>query len=328
MELLTTKTKGKIAILGLLFFLAIVMQFFQDDLIGITGSTTKRGIPTETGAYEVYMCQTDNCKDVFVNTINNAQQLKCAFYDLTHPDIIEALKKHPNLQLLIFEDYYEGLGTPVSSMGLMHNKFCIIDEKTILTGSTNPTINGIEHNDNNLFLIESENLVRNYNDEFEELAGSFALRTVRYPFIDHDDFRIENYFCPEDACEQRVVDKIRKAKSKVYFMTFSFTSDPIGAILIDRENELDIKGVFESRQESPYSEYQKMKSVGMNVKLDGNPQTMHHKVFLIDDDTVIFGSYNPSKNGNIRNDENILIIHNKDIYNKFYQEFERVWALS
>jgi phosphatidylserine/phosphatidylglycerophosphate/cardiolipin synthase-like enzyme len=54
-------------------------------------------------------------------------------------------------------------------------------------------------------------------------------------------------------------------------------------------------------------------------------KTMHHKVFIIDNKTVITGSYNPTKNANERNDENILIIHDKKIAEKYLKEFERIY---
>ena len=53
---------------------------------------------------------------------------------------------------------------------------------------------------------------------------------------------------------------------------------------------------------------------------------MHHKVFIIDEEIVITGSYNPTSSGTKRNDENLLIIHDKEIANEFTQEFEKVWA--
>ena len=52
---------------------------------------------------------------------------------------------------------------------------------------------------------------------------------------------------------------------------------------------------------------------------------MHNKVFVIDNKTVITGSYNPTKNANERNDENILIIHDKKIAEKFLNEFNNLY---
>ncbi len=40
---------------------------------------------------------------------------------------------------------------------------------------------------------------------------------------------------------------------------------------------------------------------------------MHHKVIIIDDRTVITGSFNFSRNANRKNDENTLIIENPEL---------------
>jgi phosphatidylserine/phosphatidylglycerophosphate/cardiolipin synthase-like enzyme len=52
---------------------------------------------------------------------------------------------------------------------------------------------------------------------------------------------------------------------------------------------------------------------------------MHHKVFIIDRETVIFGSFNFSDSANRRNDENILIVHDPVFASFFVEEFEAVW---
>ncbi|MBT4150600.1 phospholipase, partial [Candidatus Woesearchaeota archaeon] len=51
---------------------------------------------------------------------------------------------------------------------------------------------------------------------------------------------------------------------------------------------------------------------------------MHHKVFIIDGKTVVTGSFNPSKNGDSRNDENILIIRDETIASRYLAEYERL----
>ncbi|MBT4110758.1 DUF1669 domain-containing protein, partial [Candidatus Woesearchaeota archaeon] len=53
---------------------------------------------------------------------------------------------------------------------------------------------------------------------------------------------------------------------------------------------------------------------------------MHHKVFVIDEETVVTGSFNPTGGGDTRNDENVLIITDKDIAKEFEEEFEKVYA--
>ncbi|HDJ96691.1 MAG TPA: phospholipase, partial [Candidatus Aenigmarchaeota archaeon] len=48
------------------------------------------------------------------------------------------------------------------------------------------------------------------------------------------------------------------------------------------------------------------------------------KFFIIDNETVITGSANPTKAGYKRNDENLLIIHNKDLAKIYAKEFEEL----
>ena len=64
----------------------------------------------------------------------------------------------------------------------------------------------------------------------------------------------------------------------------------------------------------------------LNVIQDKNPEFMHHKVFIVDD-IVVLGSYNPTSSGNSKNDENILIIYDKELADKFLGEFDYVWNL-
>ena len=52
---------------------------------------------------------------------------------------------------------------------------------------------------------------------------------------------------------------------------------------------------------------------------------MHHKVFIIDNKTVITGSFNPTEGADTRNDENILIMHDKNIAQSFIKEFENLY---
>ena len=210
----------------------------------------------------------------------------------------------------------------------MHNKFCIFDDKIISTGSFNPTINGNTKNNNNLVIINSKILAENYEEEFQSFMDNQYGRDkqVKYPkVIINNEILIENYFCPEDNCEQHVYDLIKKAKNRIYFMTFSFTSDKLGDLIIEKSKNVSVKGIFENFQaNSEFSEYNKMKE--LNVKTDNNPKFLHHKVFIVDD-VVVLGSYNPSSSGNKKNDENILIIYDTIITNKFLEEFDYLWNL-
>jgi len=53
---------------------------------------------------------------------------------------------------------------------------------------------------------------------------------------------------------------------------------------------------------------------------------MHHKVFVVDGQVVILGSYNFSQNADQDNDENVLIVDDARLAQAFTAEFQRVYA--
>jgi hypothetical protein len=208
----------------------------------------------------------------------------------------------------------------------MHNKFCVFDNKIITTGSMNPTVNDNFYNNNNLVIIESGALAQNYLDEFRELRSDVYGKggKVKNPIVSIGDTVIENYFCPEDNCKLHVINALKKANRSIYFMTFSFTDEDIGNLVYNKHYQgLDVKGIFDEGQISDFSRYDDLKDFSI---IDRNKYKLHHKVFIIDNDTVITGSFNPTQNANMYNDENIIIIHDKAVAEKYVREFLKLYT--
>lgn len=218
--------------------------------------------------------------------------------------------------------------------GLMHNKFVIIDRLEVWTGSMNFTLRGAYQNNNNLIRIRSTNLARNYLVEFEEmfvddLFGPRSPANTPYSTLSIDGTLLEVYFSPDDGAAREIVRLIGDADESIYFLAFSFTSDDIGAAMLDRaEAGVTVAGVIEASQyrTNVGSEFDTLRAAGLDVRLDGNPYNMHHKVIVLDGKTVITGSYNFSASAEKRNDENTLVIHNEDVAGLFLEEFERVFS--
>ena len=227
-------------------------------------------------------------------------------------------------------------GIPVAEDGdpdsYMHHKFIVIDEQYVWTGSYNTTYNGAYRNKNNVIFIDSVPLAYNFTQEFRELfrqmrAEKSTGASVVYPRVTlSDGTQIVTYFSPDTDILSSLLREIGSAEKSIHFMAFSFTEDTLGSAMRDRfESGIDIQGVFEKRQISRYSEYKQMKAAGMSVIQDRNRGTMHHKVIVIDAETVITGSYNFSKNAEERNSENLLIIKgNPDIAQAYLAEFDRI----
>jgi phosphatidylserine/phosphatidylglycerophosphate/cardiolipin synthase-like enzyme len=118
-------------------------------------------------------------------------------------------------------------------------------------------------------------------------------------------------------------------------MIYSFTSDAIGDKIVEKFKGgngiegIEVKGIVEKKQNTAdYSEYWTLTNAGIDVAYDTNPYNLHHKVFIVDDEIVITGSYNPTASGTNKNDENVLIIYNKEIAGRYVEEFEELISLS
>ncbi len=306
-----------------------------DSLISAT--VTEPKIETQiqdTGNIEVYFCPQEDCELALVNFINSAEEfVHCAFFEVDLDKVRNKLlekEKEIEVKVITDNDYlyeFNHSFVKVDAWGLMHNKFCIIDGEKISSGSMNPTNNGATKNNNNLLFINSKVLAMNYEAEFQEMwNGTFKKGDpVLNPVIELDGITVKNYFCPEDHCAEKVKEELKKAKESIHFMTFSFTNDGIGNIILLKSLEnITIEGVMEARQVTKYSVYELLKYQGIDVVKDGNKQNMHHKTFIIDQETVITGSFNPTGGGDKRNDENVLIISDKEITKLFMEEYEFV----
>jgi phosphatidylserine/phosphatidylglycerophosphate/cardiolipin synthase-like enzyme len=216
---------------------------------------------------------------------------------------------------------------------IMHDKFVIIDGEIVWTGSWNLTVNGTYRNNNNAVRIVSVRLAENYTAEFEEMFTDKAFGPGSPSGTPHaqwtvDSISMENYFAPEDHVEEKIVTLLQGAKRSIRFMAFSFTDDGIGTAVRDKaKGGLAVQGVFEARgSETEYSEYEPMRRAGLDVLTDGNPYVMHHKVFILDGETVLTGSFNFTQSADESNDENLLVIHDPAIAALYQAEFERVYA--
>lgn len=215
---------------------------------------------------------------------------------------------------------------------LMHNKFWIFDRQTVWTGSTNITVNGMLHNNNNVIVIESPELAEIYEREFAEMwAGEFgptSPSTLDDQAVTVDGTPIQVLFASEDKVASHLVPLIEQAQKSIRFMAFSFTHTEIGDAVLARAGAgVDVRGIFETRgSETEYSQLPRLYCAHVPVRQDGNPATFHHKVFVIDDKLVITGSFNFSGNADQSNDENAVIITHSGIAAQYLQEFERRWA--
>jgi phosphatidylserine/phosphatidylglycerophosphate/cardiolipin synthase-like enzyme len=217
----------------------------------------------------------------------------------------------------------------------MHDKFVIIDRYEVWTGSVNYTVSDIYNNRNNLLQLQSIELAENYLAEFEEMFGqgmfgAHSPANTPNPQVEIDGALVETYFAPEDGVEAKLVDLVNRAQDNVYLLAYSFTSDDLAeALLAAQARGVEVRGVMDKSQAANAGgEYERLLARGIEISLDSEYGSMHHKVLIIDGEIVVTGSYNFSANAEKRNDENVLVIHSADLASKYLEEFWRLWEIA
>lgn len=327
---------------GFIFLLIVIINGCDNNA---TGNIAHEDINENNVKLSAYFCPKHDCEAAIIESINNAKKsVYCAFYDLNLEGLIATIEKKSNsadVKIIIDKDNYdgqiEGDGIKVANArNKMHNKFCVIDGNIVLTGSTNPTNNDAHKNNNNLIIINSDYIAENYEDEFNELWNGIysSGNNVKYNKIYAPIGQIENYFCPEDCALEnneglyRIIELIRNAESSVKIASFSFTHEELADELLKADIEgINVSVLMEARQRNVQgSQYARLNDFGLNIRVDGNKNNMHHKFIVIDDRIVITGSPNFTLSGFNRNDENMLIIFNEELALGFVKEFERLFG--
>ena len=309
--------------------------------------------------YQVYFTQPESPSaqtyrggpdQALVEAIDRARlSVDMAVYDLNLWSIRDALlaadQRGVKVRLVVESDNIDqdeiqelkAAGIPVLGdrrEGLMHDKFTVIDHLEVWAGSMNYTLSDTYRNNNNLVRLRSARLAEDYTAEFEEMFvgdhfGPGSPADTSYSQLAVDGTDLEVYFSPEDGAAVRLVDLVQAAQESVYFLAYSFTQDELAEALLERSQAgVNVSGVMEARQveSNTGSDYELFRDAGLDVRLDGNPNNMHHKVLIIDGRTVVTGSYNFSRSAEERNDENTLVIHNPEIAALFLGEFQRLFT--
>ncbi|MCI0555989.1 MAG: phospholipase D-like domain-containing protein, partial [Anaerolineae bacterium] len=223
--------------------------------------------------------------------------------------------------------------------GLMNNRFIVIDHKEVWTGSLSYDLGGVFREYNTLVRINSPEVAADYTKEFNEMFennqfGSLVLPETPYPSVDIQGTRVEVLFSPDDIVVARLTQLIAESQQNISFLVYSFASSDLGTNIRAKATDgVTIGGVIEfdpvdPNQPNPnlnlVEELNFFRQAGLNVLLDRNPEVLNHKIMVIDGRIVVFGSYDFTNRAEIENDENVLIIHNEIIAQKFMEEFQRV----
>ena len=217
--------------------------------------------------------------------------------------------------------------------GLLHHKFCVFDETIVLTGTWNPTTRGSYKHDNVVLLIESPRIAQSYLHEYGLLAARKGMEVAHddsYDQVNLSGALIDICMSQQADCETVIIRALQEANHSIDMLAFTFTSEGVGDALVRaHQRGVDVHVIFEKTRITRYSQYERLASVNITVSVDGNRHVMHEKIIIIDNQTVLLGSYNPTSSARERNDENLLLIRqDTGLATAMAEEFTRIRAES
>jgi len=232
---------------------------------------------------------------------------------------------------------------------IMHDKFAVVtgtQVASVWAGSWNFTTDDEESFWNNGIQINSAEMVRRYRSNFEGLFtrfgadGTVAKKSTYVPLDDHGvmvgNTKFEVYFPQLDHATPRITQLLSGATKSIHVLAFSFTSaDMIAAVVARAQAGVEVRGVFENSGACSGA-YKPLAALdAANVTLGrwpyGPTNFMHHKVFIVDGNTVVFSSFNFSSSADNSNDENVLVVRDQALAAQFeqaYQVVEKATALA
>ena len=133
------------------------------------------------------------------------------------------------------------------------------------------------------------------------------------------------YFSPKGGCTEAVVDALSRAKSTVIVQAYSFTSAPIAKALITAKSRgVNVQVILDDSQRTEkYTEATFLLHAGVPTYIDAKHAIAHNKVMIIDEETVITGSFNFTKAAEESNAENLLVIHSKALAAKYLENWKK-----
>jgi phosphatidylserine/phosphatidylglycerophosphate/cardiolipin synthase-like enzyme len=138
----------------------------------------------------------------------------------------------------------------------------------------------------------------------------------------------EVHFSPHGGCTEAIIRELDKAQTTILVQAYSFTSAPIAKALLNAHKRgVKVEVILDKSQRTDeYSSATFFLNAGIPVKIDAAHAIAHNKVMVIDGETVITGSFNFTKAAEENNAENLLIIHDKKLaerYTRNWQEHSR-----
>ncbi len=136
---------------------------------------------------------------------------------------------------------------------------------------------------------------------------------------------IEAHFSPRGGCTETVVEELGRAKRTVFVQAYSFTSKEIAAALVAAARRgVAVQVILDKSQRTEkYSSADFVSRAGIPTYIDAKHAIAHNKIMVIDSEVVITGSFNFTKAAEGSNAENLLVISDPRLAERYTENFKK-----
>jgi phosphatidylserine/phosphatidylglycerophosphate/cardiolipin synthase-like enzyme len=141
---------------------------------------------------------------------------------------------------------------------------------------------------------------------------------------------IKVYFSPNGGCQQAVISEIKKAAQTIDIAMYYLSSGDIARALVQASHKsVRIRIVLDQSQEiEGASKSGYLIKQGLKVRYHLGFGLMHNKFAIIDGKTLITGSFNWTLTAEERNEENLLVLSDQELIEKYRERFDYLWETS
>ena len=226
---------------------------------------------------------------------------------------------------------------------IMHNKFFVIDEKRVWTGSANLSDSGTGgYNANVVAAVESKRLASLYRAEFERLLArgqhkdkvgrkdleETTLRKSNAAPLRIADADVSLMFAPQDQpMNNGVRPLIAAAQQSIDVAIFFLTHKGVVADLIAAHRRgVRLRVIVDATSaNNGYTKHELLRTAGVPTKIENWGGKMHAKAAVIDGEYLVLGSMNWTSAGEHDNDENTLLIRSPRLAAHLQAWFDDLW---
>ncbi len=126
-----------------------------------------------------------------------------------------------------------------------------------------------------------------------------------------------------------LLHELSSARESLDICIFTFSHHDLAEVLINaHQMGVVVRVLTDNEQIHSYAcKVERLRSAGIQVRLDTTSYYMHHKFAIVDKHRLVNGSLNWTAQAVCGNQENVIVTTTKGLVRPFVEQFERLWEM-